>query len=170
MKHGFPPLEAPDARVLVLGTLPSVASLARQQYYGHPRNAFWPIMGELFGVGPDLEYAERARRLARAGVAVWDVLASAEREGSGDAAIELTSAVPNDIGWFLAGHPGIRTIFLNGGTAESLFRRFVIPSLAEGVVLPEVVRLPSTSPANAGLSPAQKVAAWRAVAEAVEAR
>lgn len=167
MNHGFPPIQAPGARALVLGTLPSVTSLEKRQYYGHPQNAFWRVMGVLFDAGLDLPYEERARVLAGCGVAVWDVLAAAEREGSGDAEIKLESALPNDIEWFLAKQPRVRTIFLNGGTAESLFRRFVIPRLSPEVVLPPLVRLPSTSPANARLGFEGKLEAWRVVAETV---
>lgn len=165
MSRGFPPIAAPDARVLILGTLPSVQSLAKQQYYGNPQNAFWPIMGELFGAGPDVDYAERAELLTANGIAVWDVLASAEREGSGDAEIDPATGQANDFVMFFREHPHLRLIYFNGGNAEALFRRFVTPSLAADIVLPGTVRLPSTSPANARFRYGMKLAAWRGVAE-----
>jgi hypoxanthine-DNA glycosylase len=71
---GFPPIAAAGARVLILGSMPSVASLAKQQYYGHPQNAFWPLMGRLFGAWPELPYDRRKAILCESGVAVWDVL------------------------------------------------------------------------------------------------
>ena len=83
----FPPIAAADARVLVLGTVPSIASLAKQQYYGHPQNAFWPIMGRLFGAGRNCLTKSGKRILTEQGVAVWDVLRECYREGSLDTAI-----------------------------------------------------------------------------------
>lgn len=163
--RGFAPIAAADARVLVLGSMPSAASLAAQQYYAHPRNAFWPLMGELFDAGPGLPYAERAARLRAAGVAVWDVLAACRRDGSLDAAIDPASMQINDFPAFFAAHPGITRVFFNGGTAEAVFRRWVLRRL-DPLALPALVRLPSTSPAHAGRSLAAKLAAWRALAVA----
>lgn len=164
--HGFPPIESPDARILILGTLPSTQSLARHEYYGNPQNAFWRIMGELFGAPPESPYAERVRRLTESRIAVWDVLAAAQREGSGDDAIDPDTVVPNDFGAFFSAHPGIRLIYFNGGNAETLFRRHVVPTLPAETALPKTLRLPSTSPANARFSFGVKLAAWRRVAEA----
>ncbi|MFY0663504.1 MAG: DNA-deoxyinosine glycosylase [Natronospirillum sp.] len=164
--HSFPPIEPPQARVLILGSMPGVASLNAHQYYAHPRNAFWPIMSALFGAGPDLPYDERVAVLQAHGIAVWDVLASCERPGSLDAAITKTSMVPNNFEDFLAHHPQVRHIFFNGGTAEQSFRRQVLPKLdADRLVLQ---RLPSTSPAHAALSLTQKLAAWSAVKVALQ--
>ena len=145
---GFPPIAAPDARVLVLGTMPSIASLAKQQYYGHPQNAFWPIMGRLLGAGPELPYAERQRILCAQGVAVWDVLRECQREGSLDAAIEVESELPNDFPSFLKAHPGIHSIFFNGHKSETAFRRHARPLVAELNRSLHYARLPSTSPAQ----------------------
>src|SRR5207244_4664543 len=92
----FGPIAAPDARVLVLGTAPSIASLAKQQYYGHPQNAFWPIMGRLFGAGRELPYEERERVLHANGVAVWDVFRECYRMSSLDWRIEIESVAPTD--------------------------------------------------------------------------
>ena len=165
---GFPPIAAPDARVLVLGTMPSVASLAKQQYYGHPQNSFWPIMGRLFGAGPESPYGERRRILCARGVAVWDVLRECQREGSLDAAIEVDSESPNDFVMFLGAHRHIHSVFFNGQKAEAAFRRHVLPLLGEFEREFRYVRLPSTSPAHAGRSFAQKLAAWRAVTRALK--
>jgi TDG/mug DNA glycosylase family protein len=91
---GFDPIATPDARVLILGSLPSRQSVEKQEYYGNPQNKFWQLMGELFGAGPDVPYAKRTEKLSRRGVAVWDVLRSAVRSGSMDAAIDFKSATP----------------------------------------------------------------------------
>lgn len=166
--RSFPPLETPDARVLILGSMPGLASLAAGQYYAHPRNAFWPLMGKLLGIPPDLDYPARVDVLCRAGVAVWDVLHSCRRQGSLDSAIEDDSLIPNDLGGFLAVHPTIRHVFFNGAKAESCFRRHVRLPLAERQI--SFIRLPSTSPAHAGRSFAEKLAAWQAVRAALDAR
>lgn len=155
----FPPVADPDtARILILGSMPGVASLAAQRYYAHPRNQFWPIMGALFGAGPDLPYAERLRVLTGAGVALWDVLESCERTGSLDAAIDVRSAQANDFAAFFNAHPGIARVVFNGGTAEKHFRRDVMPH----VRTLDLLRLPSTSPAHAGMAAHEKLALWRA--------
>ncbi|MDP5240570.1 DNA-deoxyinosine glycosylase [Uliginosibacterium sp. 31-16] len=156
----FPPLAAPNARILILGSMPGVASLQAQRYYAHPHNRFWPIMGEALGFDPAAPYAERCTHLVAAGVAVWDVLQSCVRPGSLDADIDATSVLINDFTDFFAAHPQIRRVCFNGGTAESLFRRHVRPPLASGPV--DFLRLPSTSPAHAGMRPAEKLAAWKA--------
>ena len=119
----FGPIAAADARVLVLGTAPSIASLAKQQYYGHPQNAFWSIMGRLFGAGRELAYEERKRLLCARGVAVWDVFGECYRAGSLDSAIEVESETANDLAGFLEKHVSIGTVFFNGQKAETAFRR-----------------------------------------------
>ena len=169
LSRGFPPIAAADARVLVLGSMPSVASLAKRQYYGHPRNAFWPIMGRLFGAGPELPYRQRTRILREHGIAVWDVLRECCREGSLDTSIDRDSETPNDFVTFFADHPQIAAIFFNGQKAESAFRRHVLPLLKTSGHNVHYVRLPSTSPAHAGRSFTEKLAAWRTVSRALQA-
>lgn len=161
--RSFPPIAARDARVLILGSMPSVASLTRHQYYGHPRNAFWRIMGRLFGAAGELPYRHRQAILRQHGVAVWDVLQECRRTGSLDAAIETASEVPNDLAAFLDRHRQVRTIFFNGQKAEAAFRRHARPRV-ELLQRPLCyIRLPSTSPAHAGQSFEQKLAAWQQV-------
>ena len=163
LARSFPPIADEGARVLVLGSMPGVASLEARQYYAHPRNAFWPIMGELFGAGPGLTYEERCERLRSAGVAVWDVLQTCRREGSLDAAIDRRSERPNALRRFLRDHPRVAWVLFNGQKAETAFRRHVLPGLPESLVERlTLVRLPSTSPAHAGRSFGEKLAAWRA--------
>lgn len=155
--RSFAPVAAPDARILILGSMPGVASLEAGQYYAHPRNAFWPIMGALFGAGPDLPYPERVVQLMASGVAVWDVLQACEREGSLDS--NIRSEVPNDFAAFFRTHPSIRRIGLNGGKAAAAFRKLVV---RQGPPLAEIVTLPSTSPAHAARSVEMKCALWKA--------
>ena len=158
---GFPPIAAPDARVLILGSLPGVASLAARQYYAQPHNAFWRIMGELFDAGPDVPYAERADRLRASGIALWDVCREAVRPGSLDAAIDLATVVPNDFASFLREHQGIEWVCTNGATAHRLYRRLVQPGLPVHAQALPLHLLPSTSPAHASLYFAQKLERWR---------
>lgn len=165
----FPQIARRDARVLVLGTMPSVASRAKQQYYGHAQKAFWRIMGQLIGAGRELPYDERKRILCARGVAVWDVLKECYREGSLDSSIEVESEAPNDFGSFFRTHRQIRAVFFNGHKAESLYRRHVLPTLDELSLKLHYERLPSTSPAHAGKSFEEKLAAWQAVKAAATA-
>lgn len=146
--------------------MPGVASLNAQRYYAHPRNAFWPLMGEMLGIDPRLEYAARLDALKQAGVALWDVLGHCERPGSLDADIVAGSAVANDFAGFFRSHPRIVAVCFNGNTAALAFRRHVLPAL-KGPAL-TFHTLPSTSPANASIPLALKRAAWQAVASAAK--
>ena len=161
LSSGFPPIAGPGACALVLGTLPSQASLAAGQYYAHPQNAFWKIMAEIVGASGD--YEARQAALVAAGIAVWDVLASSVRPGSMDADINMASATPNDFRTFFAQYPDLRLVCFNGQKAEQLFKRFVEPTLHDDK--PLKVRLPSTSPAYASMTFEQKLAAWRGIIE-----
>ncbi|NYT05269.1 MAG: DNA-deoxyinosine glycosylase [Methanomicrobiales archaeon] len=157
---GLPPVIGSEAAVLILGSFPSIQSLAAQEYYGNPQNQFWRIMGALDLADPHDPYPVRCRSLTSRGVALWDVIASCRREGSGDAAIR--DPVPNPVPGLLAMHPGIRLVVLNGkGGAGRWFARF-FPELAGGVA-PRVAILPSTSPAHARLSLSAKVREWQIV-------
>jgi hypoxanthine-DNA glycosylase len=163
--RSFAPIENRAARVLVLGSMPGAASLLAEQYYAHRHNAFWPVMGELFGAGPALSYEKRILILRRAGLALWDVLASCVREGSLDSDIDEASIVPNDFRAFFDAHPHVKHVFFNGAKAEICFHRYVRPNLSDGGL--HFTRLPSTSPAHASLSLPQKLKAWRAVTDAL---
>ncbi|HSM29703.1 MAG TPA: DNA-deoxyinosine glycosylase [Woeseiaceae bacterium] len=159
--RGFPPVAREDARVLILGSLPSEASLRAGEYYAHPRNAFWKIMRVIAAAAGD--YPARCRALQARRIAVWDVLSSSVRPGSLDADIDMNSAVPNDFEKFLAGHEDIRLVCFNGRTAQQIFQRRVQPSLPESGL--ELALLPSTSPAHASLTFEEKLAAWRGIIE-----
>jgi hypoxanthine-DNA glycosylase len=161
--QSFAPVCGGTPRVLILGSMPGVASLRAGQYYAHPRNAFWPLMEALFGIRCGLDYAERTAALVRHGIALWDVLASCNRPGSLDASIDPASVRPNDIGGLVARYPTIETLFFNGQMAETVFRRHLLPALGEQAAGLVRCRLPSTSPANAGWSFERKLAAWQQV-------
>jgi hypoxanthine-DNA glycosylase len=160
--QGFPPVVDRRARVLILGSFPSVQSLATRQYYGNPRNAFWHITGELFGFDSAAPYERRLAALQSGGVALWDVLHSCRRRGSADSAIDPKSLVINDFGELFADYPAIARVHFNGAKAAELFRRLA-PADMDGRL--EFQRLPSTSPAHA-VRPGEKLAAWRAIAHA----
>ncbi len=158
--QSFAPIATPKARILILGSMPGAASLAAGQYYAHPRNAFWPIMGELAGAGPDKSYETRTHLLNDRGIAVWDVLQSCIRPGSLDS--DITEEHPNDFASFFAIHRGIVVIGLNGGKAAACFRKYAAAHCPGEV---RIAQLPSTSPAHAGMSLARKIALWRAALE-----
>lgn len=160
--NGFLSTADPGTRVLVLGTLPGQVSLQRQQYYAQPQNAFWKIMGALVGAGLELTYDARIQRLKDHGIALWDVCASAHRPGSLDASIAGHTIVANPFDEFFDAHPGIRMVCFNGAKAEALYRRHVVPNLTSARNI-TYVTLPSTSPANAGMPFAQKLARWSVI-------
>jgi hypoxanthine-DNA glycosylase len=151
-KAGFPPVVDADTRVLILGSLPGEASLAVQQYYGNPRNAFWRLMeGVVDTPLVPLAYEARLAALLAHGVGLWDVIAEAERPGSLDAAIRDPAA--NDLLTLVDTLPNLRLVAFNGGTSAKLGGRLIgdrVPTLA----------LPSSSPAHAARTFAQKAEAW----------
>lgn len=156
------PHEPPVA--LILGSLPSVASLTEQQYYAHPHNAFWRIIEALFADGQPLTYPQRIDVLKRQRIALWDVIAHAERHGSLDSAIQADTVIPNDIVGLLAAYPSITTIYLNGGAAATLFKRHIAKQLSATV---QVIPLPSTSPANARIGFEVKLGRWGVIKDNV---
>jgi len=148
----FAPVADENSRILVLGSAPSVSSLRQGFYYAHPRNAFWPILCEIFG--EEAASVRQRRCLAlRHGIALWDTVGSCLRTGSLDAAIR--DPEPNDIAAFLRAHPSVERILLNGGTACKLYKKYT----AAHVALPAIA-MPSTSPAHT-MPYAQKLMIWR---------
>ena len=153
--QGLGPVADASTRLLLLGSFPGVASLAQQQYYGHPRNHFWPILSRLWRVDlVAMAYAERLACAHRHGLALWDVYASCQRQGSLDSAIR--DAEPNDLAGLVARLPALQAIAHNGAESARAMR------VTQALGLP-VYRLPSTSPANASWSFERKLAAWREV-------
>ena len=118
-----------------------------QEYYAHPRNAFWYIIEELFGIPASDAYAERIEAIKTQDIALWDVLQHCDRTGSLDSNIDDDSIIPNDFDHFLNTHPDISHVFFNGGKAEKEFTKRVLPNLIEEHQALTYQRLPSTSPA-----------------------
>ena len=123
MKEAFPPVIAPTARILILGTMPGEESLKRQEYYANPRNQFWRIMQELFAIPAEAVYVERVAGLRQNQIALWDVLHSCERVGSLDSAIK--NALPNDFRALFASHPALKVVAFNGKKASKWFEKWV---------------------------------------------
>ena len=155
----FPPVVGNHPHTLILGSLPGQKSLQMQQYYAHPQNVFWKLMEQLFGAASPLPYTRRVKILTDHNIALWDVLATAERPGSLDSSIVHASARANDFASFLRDHPKIRRVFFNGRKAEDLYRRFVLPDLETHAEV-RYECLPSTSPAHAGMNFARKLEHW----------
>ncbi|AET88629.1 MULTISPECIES: DNA-deoxyinosine glycosylase [Caballeronia] len=150
---GFPPVGDEATHTLILGSFPGVASLAVTQYYAHPRNQFWRLVGAAIGEALyELSYDERLARLMKHGIGLWDVLAACEREGSLDAAIR--NASPNDFAAFHVRFPKLRRVCFNGKTSG----KFAPVLAAAGY---DTLVLPSSSAANAILSFDQKLRIWR---------
>ncbi|MEO6076015.1 MAG: DNA-deoxyinosine glycosylase [Dokdonella sp.] len=163
----FPPLVADGCRVLILGSMPGVRSRERSEYYAHPGNLFWPLMGELYGAGRDLPYADRVSRLHSRRVGVWDVLAECDRPGSLDGSIVSDTEIANDIDGLLRLHADISVVALNGGKAQQSYSRHIEPHLDETTRRRlRVLSMPSTSAANARIPLAIKRAQWQRLLEA----
>lgn len=152
---GFAPIANPDACILILGTLPGVASIKQQQYYAHPQNAFWRIIEQLFNIPAHAPYHARCESMRDHGLAIWDVCHAAQRIGSLDSSIQGHSIIANDINGLLKACPHITLIAFNGQAAAQLFKKYI--RLSRTV---NTVTLPSTSPANARLRFEQKLAQW----------
>lgn len=155
--HSFHPISTPTAQTLILGSMPGVASLKATQYYAHPQNAFWRIMGELYGFDPRMPYGERLLALTSRRIALWDVLKSCKREGSLDS--DIQEERPNDFRKFFRDHPKVSRVFFNGAKAEQCFLKHV--NLGSEFSYITFKRLPSTSPAHAGMSFEKKLKTWR---------
>jgi len=157
LSQGFAPVARADARILILGSMPGVASLEAAQYYAFPRNVFWKIMGDLFAAGPHLDYPSRLQLLNENQIALWDVIRACARPGSLDSSILDEGMETNDFKCFFKQHPHINRVYFNGQKAAGLFKKRVAPGLTARF---EYHVLPSTSPANAANSYAAKLEAW----------
>ena len=157
--EGLSPIIGNEPRVLILGSFPSVISLERSGYYANPRNQFWKIMEAVCGIPETAGYQERIRFLKENHIALWDVVGGCSRTGSADAS--LKNIQTNNIAGILAEHPGIQCIVLNGRTAERLF----LQAFREDPVISSrtILGMPSTSPANAGMSLPEKVLKWKEI-------
>jgi methylated-DNA-[protein]-cysteine S-methyltransferase len=158
--HSFDPIVDDNSRVLILGSMPGKHSLVKGEYYAHPRNLFWILVYSIFGAQPDQIYEEKESFLRSRKIALWDVIKECNRSGSSDS--KIINPIINDFDQLLARYPDIRCIFLNGKKAESLFKRNVKNITKYNVSL---FTLPSSSPANAGISLNKKIEAWSLIKE-----
>lgn len=149
----FPPIVGDNPKVLILGSMPGVQSLKLEEYYGFGRNQFWKIMCDLFGFDSELSYGIRVEKLMENSIALWDVIHSCTRKGSLDT--DIQNITVNDIPGFLKQHPSITSIYLNGGKAEQVLRKYYSSELEQY----DVIRLYSTSPASA-ISYQMKLEQW----------
>ena len=163
--ESFAPIAAANARLLILGSIPGIASLTANQYYAHPRNLFWQIIAEVLHSEPFPDYPGKIQALQHAQIALWDVMKSCYRPGSLDAAIAKDSIVANDFNAFFDSHPHIEKVFFNGSAAEQAFRRLVLPSLTKQTLV--LQKLPSTSPAHAAMTYQQKLTCWSVLANQI---
>jgi TDG/mug DNA glycosylase family protein len=144
MISSFEPIIDKECKIMILGTMPGVKSLEKQEYYGHERNAFWKIIYSLFRNELTNDYSHKKSFLLQHNIALWDVLNACYREGSSDSNIK--NPIPNDFNNLFKHYPNIKAIYFNGEPAEKLFKRFVSKTLGDINILS--YRLPSTSPAN----------------------
>lgn len=158
MISSFEPVIDKDCKILILGTMPGVKSLEKQEYYGHERNAFWKIIYWLFDNELKNDYSHKKAFLLKHNIALWDVLKACYREGSSDSNIK--NPIPNDFEGLFIQYPNIKAIYFNGEPAEKLFKRFVSKTLGD-INIP-MYRLPSTSPANA-IKFEQKFDRWQLI-------
>lgn len=150
--RSFEPIYTPQARILIVGSMPSVKSLEQAQYYAHPRNAFWRILFDIFSESPTLDYERKKALIREHGLALWDAAAICEREGSLDS--DMHDVVYNDFSTLYEVCTDIRTVLCNGATAHSLFLKSGYAGERR------VVRMPSTSPAYT-LPYEKKLALWK---------
>ena len=153
--HQSPPLYDENSKILILGSFPSVKSREKMFFYGHPQNRFWKVMAAVFESDVPMTIYEKCAFLLKHNVALWDVIASCDIEGSADSTIK--NVVPNDISVILRS-ADIRKIFVNGKTAERYYNKYTKKAVSR-----DAVCLPSTSPANAAWSLERLIDAWRTV-------
>lgn len=160
---GFNYIAAPSSKILILGSIPGVKSLDEQQYYAHPRNAFWNIMETLFSIPTTATYENRITSLCNKKIALWDVLKKCHRNGSLDTSIKNTTNVINNFPDFFEAHKNIKHIFFNGQKAQQLFTRHYKKNPSTIINQLSTTLLPSTSPAHASLNLQQKMQAWSVI-------
>ena len=159
--QSFQPVINHEAVILILGTMPGVQSLEKQQYYGNKNNAFWRIIFELFKGGGMVTYDEKINFLQKNKIALWDTLQNCERKGSLDA--DIVKPIANSISEFLENYKSIRYVVFNGKASEKYFFRY--NKKMDGI---EYISLPSTSPANARMNFSEKLKAWSVLLEKLQ--
>ena len=160
LQHTIKPVYDSQSRILILGSFPSVKSREQQFFYGHKQNRFWRVLAQVFDCAVPEDVSQKREMLLSHHVAVWDVIASCEITGSSDASIR--NVTPNDLSPILS-QANIRAIYTNGGKAQQLYQKYILPVNGRGAV-----SLPSTSPANAGYSLERLVEVWQVIREAAE--
>ena len=155
ISHPIPPFFDQDSKILILGSFPSVKSREGQFFYHHPQNRFWRVISTIYQVPLPVTIDEKSAMLKGCGIAVWDVIQSCEITGSADSSIK--NVIPNDISAIL-GAADIRQIFTNGNTSHQLYMKYIVPTNNR-----EAIKLPSTSPANAGCNMEKLVLAWSVI-------
>lgn len=155
IQHPIAPVFDEHSEILILGSFPSVKSRENQFFYGHPQNRFWKVVAAVLGVEVPESIEEKRAMLLTGHIALWDVIASCDIDGSSDSSIR--NVVPNDLGVIL-NHAGIRRIYVNGRTAEKYYNRYLRDRVGRAAIC-----LPSTSPANAGWSLERLTEAWRTI-------
>ena len=158
-EHEFPPVFDSESRILILGSFPSVKSREVQFYYGHPQNRFWKLLAKLLGEEIPADVPGKIDFLHRNHIALWDVIESCEIVGSSDSSIK--NVIPTDVGRILE-QSSVETIFANGAAAAKLFERYQKKTIGR-----DIIKLPSTSPANAAWSLERLYQDWQPVAEAL---
>ncbi|MFV2032360.1 MAG: DNA-deoxyinosine glycosylase [Gammaproteobacteria bacterium] len=160
--HSFEPIIGSEPRIIILGSMPGVVSLRALQYYANPRNAFWPIMADLFEIDIDCDYRLRVQQVAELPLILWDTLKACHRPGSLDSNIQKQAIEANDIGGLIRRYAEIRAIAFNGAASEKYFRQLAIEHLPGDRSI-ELIKMPSTSPANASWIYERKLKAWRSL-------
>lgn len=153
--HEIPPVYNKNSEILILGSFPSVKSRAGQFFYHHKQNRFWKVLSAVVNDVLPETIDEKKEFLLRNHIAVWDVIASCDIEGSSDSSIK--NAVPNNFSDILKAAP-IRQIYTNGGTAYKLYHKY-----CEKMTGIKAVKLPSTSPANASYSLDRLIGEWNVI-------
>lgn len=159
-KVGFKPVIGSYPKALILGSMPGEESLNKHQYYANSRNSFWEIMGRLFHFDQHNDYKEKIKYLVNNNIALWDVIEQCQREGSLDSSIIASTINVNDFGSLFLKYASIEYVFFNGGKAEMVFRKRVLPNLKSVSREIKYKLLPSTSPANARLTAEEKLEKW----------
>jgi double-stranded uracil-DNA glycosylase len=163
LKKGFPPIAEKDATILILGSMPGEESLKMNEYYGHPRNAFWKIMAALFEFDSSMKYQEKIKILLKNKIALWDVMMYCKRKGSLDTNIKNSTIIENDFHSFFDRFPNIKEVYFNGAKAEQEYYKRVFPALSGLKRKINYYRLPSTSPAMTQMSLKTKKLEWAKV-------
>lgn len=158
--HSLEPIIGREPRIIILGSMPGVVSLEALEYYANPRNAFWPIMAELFGIDIECEYPLRVQQVAELPLILWDTIKTCYRPGSLDSSIESRTIEANDIAGLVYRYTEISAIAFNGAASEKYFRQLVLKGMPDNRGI-ELIKMPSTSPANASWSYDRKLAVWR---------